>query len=84
MKENILWGEELLVWYGKPYAEKIGIDMATVEQFQRREDHTKEASVCEYCHTGMEAGREVEVRLGKGDGHVWPCVGAGHGDGQDG
>ena len=48
--------------------------MATVEQFQRREDQTKEASVCEYCHTGMEAGREVEVRLGKGDGHVWPCV----------
>jgi hypothetical protein len=73
VKENILRGEELLVWYGKPYAEKMGIDMETVEQFTRKEDHTKEASVCGYCHTGMEGEREVEEHLGKGDGHVYRC-----------
>jgi hypothetical protein len=73
VKENILWGEELLVWYGKPYAEKMGINLETVEQFTRKEDHTKEASVCEYCHVGMEGERELQEHLGKGGGHVYKC-----------
>ena len=73
VKENILWGEELLVWYGKAYAEKMGIDMETLEQFTRKKDHTKEASVCRYCHTGMEGERELEEHLGKGDGHAYRC-----------
>ena len=71
--ENILGGEELLVWYGKPYAEKIGINMETVEQYTRKEDHTKEASVCGYCHTGMEGERQLEEHLDKGDNHAYKC-----------
>ena len=73
VKDNILWGKELLVWYGKTYAEKMGINVETVEQFTRKEDHTKEASVCGYCHTGMEGERQLEEHLGKGDGHAYRC-----------
>ena len=73
VKEDILNGEELLVWYGKTYAEKMGINMETVEQFSGKEDHTKEASVCGYCHAGMEGERELVEHLAMGGGHVYKC-----------
>ena len=73
VKEDILKGEELLVWYGKTYAEKMGINMETVEQFSGKEDHSKEASVCGYCHAGMEGERELVEHLAMGGGHVYKC-----------
>ena len=34
-------GKELLVWYGSTYAEEIGVDFESVDQYKRLEDHTK-------------------------------------------
>ena len=66
---------ELLVWYGRPQGEKIGINLETLEQYTRKEDHTNGASACGYCQTGMEreGERELEEHLDKGDNHAYNC-----------
>ena len=51
-------GKELLVWYGSTYAEEIGIDVESIDQYKRKEDHTEEAVRCEYCNMGMKGEKD--------------------------
>jgi DNA-directed RNA polymerase subunit RPC12/RpoP len=69
---DIPYGKELLVWYGKTYAEEIGIEIETVDKYTGNEDHTEEAVKCEHCGTGMD-GEKMEEHLGKGDNGSFRC-----------
>ena len=62
--KDIRYGNELLVWYGISYAEELGIDLEAVDKYTGAEDHTEEAIKCDYCGTGMEGEKELEVHLG--------------------
>jgi predicted RNA-binding Zn-ribbon protein involved in translation (DUF1610 family) len=70
---DIPFGKELLVWYGKSYAEEIGIEVETVDKYTGDEDHTEEALNCDYCGTGMGGEEKLEEHLGKGDNGVFRC-----------
>ena len=70
---NIPNGKELLVWYGKTYAEEMGIDVESVDKYTGDEDHSEEASRCEYCGTGMEGEKELQMHLGTGNGTKYRC-----------
>jgi DNA-directed RNA polymerase subunit RPC12/RpoP len=70
---DIPCGKELLVWYGKTYAEEIGIEVSAVDKYTGDEDHTEEAVKCEYCGTGMGGEEKLEEHLGKGGRGAYRC-----------
>jgi predicted RNA-binding Zn-ribbon protein involved in translation (DUF1610 family) len=69
---DIPYGKELLVWYGKTYAEEIGIEVETVDKYTGDEDHAEEAVKCEYCCTGMKGGK-LKEHLGMGQNGSYRC-----------
>ena len=71
--KDIPCDRELLVWYGDGYAEEIGIDLKTVDKYTGVEDHTEEAKRCDYCATGLNGVKELELHLGKGNSFEYRC-----------
>jgi len=70
---DIQGGVELLVFYGKTYAEGLGIDVKVFRRYNGKENQVTEALLCEYCNDGLSGEAELNYHLAMGDAGSYRC-----------
>ena len=59
-------GKELLVFYGEPYANDLGVNVQLMDRYKGKEDHSSEGAPCGHCGTLFSTEEFLRQHLSTG------------------